>query len=131
MSFFLCIFTLPKSISVCLYLYMHGSVFYLYYLKKNNISNFVKFFFLFSKCTKRQFACLILNIINGKELLITNYLSLYPCLIKYCPTSVYCAFLRCLNKFLSVCIYACIFFLFLFLNTHYELKSTVHIHFKV
>jgi hypothetical protein len=47
------------------------------------------FFFLFSKFTKRQFVCLILNIINGKELLITNYLSLYPCLIKYCPMSVY------------------------------------------
>ena len=92
--FFLCIFTLPKYVSVCLYIYMHVSVFYFYYLRKKNISNFVNFFFLFSKFTKRQFVCLILNIINGKELLMTYYLSLYPCLIKYCPTSVYQSYTR-------------------------------------
>ena len=91
---FLCIFTLPKYVFVCLYIYACICFLFLIFKKKKNISNFVNFFFLFSKFTKRQFVCLILNIINGKELLMTYYLSLYPCLIKYCPTSVYQSYRR-------------------------------------
>ena len=59
----------------------------------------LSFFFFFEIYTQRQFVCLILNIINGKELLITSYLSLYPCLIKYYPTSVYQSYTRFNNVY--------------------------------